>query len=76
MKNNLGNAFNGIERMTGTMLPLQNITMNDPAEKKIELMVVAAKIILHSLQNTTLCRINDFLWSSIGDFKGLGCYEN
>ncbi len=49
MKNNLGNAFNGSERMTGTMLPLQKITVNDPAAKKMELMVVTAKIILHSL---------------------------
>ncbi len=46
MKSTLGNAFNGIARMTGTMLPLQNITMNDPAEEKMDLTVVTATIII------------------------------
>jgi hypothetical protein len=49
VKSTLGNDFNGIERMTCKMLPLQKITMNDPEKKIIELMVVTAKIILHSL---------------------------
>ncbi len=37
--------------------------------QKMDLMIVTAKIILQSLQNMTLCRISDFLWSSIGDLK-------
>jgi hypothetical protein len=53
VKSTLGNVFNGIERMTCKMLPLQKITMKDPAEKKWSYNLI-------SLQNMTLCRISDF----------------